>query len=137
MFANGTTNDEVYAYIVKIQFEISYGVLDPIIRKLHKKSTLLPVPASIVLILKPLVKHIKLSTTSPRQPATLRQPAISSKQQVVPIVSSTISQIPQQNNMIPQTQISTQFQSPLTPTKNYKSPLNVPNIASPRMNMQV
>jgi hypothetical protein len=70
MFTKGATNEEIYAYIVKIQNEIPYSVLDPITRKLHKKSTSLPVLIGVAPILKP-IKYIKLPATSPRQSASL------------------------------------------------------------------
>jgi hypothetical protein len=136
MFTKGATNEEVYAYIVKIQNEIPYGVLDPITRKLHKKSTLLPVPIGVAPILKP-IKYIKL-------PASSRQPA----SPIIPIAKTlspkTHQMLHKQNiintqTQIPQVQTQTQnlqFQLPQSPT-NYKSPVNVPTISSPKVNMQM
>jgi hypothetical protein len=103
MFTKGATNDEVYAYIVKIQNEIPYSVLDPITRKLHKKSTSLPVPIGVAPILKP-IKHIKVVATSPRQPATSIIPIAKT---LSPITSQILHT---QNNINTQTQIP-QFQT--------------------------
>jgi len=52
MFANNNTDEQINAYILTIQSEIPYSILDPITRKLLKKSTSLPVPVGVTPIIK-------------------------------------------------------------------------------------
>jgi hypothetical protein len=146
MFANSNTDEQVFAYILEISSKIPFGILDPNTRKITTKIvTTLPVLIGVTPITKPLEKQFKLSAKSPKQSTT------NPRQPTIPIMPTTktpspiTSQILHTQNIInTQTQIpqfqtqtqNSQFQLPQSP-KNYKSPINVPTISSPKINMQI
>jgi len=138
MLLNGATEPQVFAYITEISARIPFGILDSTTKKIVKKIVnSLPVPVGVAPIVKVNEKNYKSPVVSPRQPVVSIMPTAQSP--AIPLIPTAQSptQILQQKVPQPFQILQSQIPQLTQQQQSYKSPINVPIISSPKVNMQM